>query len=232
MYLRKLDSQPYRSTDVFAESLLAPRGIVVTTRPALIVVAHRRGSPVMRGVAEAASEMHVPTAALLLPDHRNLGGEAAVYPGDEGTGSFHLNLGFGSSAPPADDWAGASAAANAEADAVLEESVDGVFGGALTEAVPPAVQPFAGGASTATHHLGLFPGSGWGSPGDLLSPLDAPVLSSFAYATSSPGLLLRYVEQFLCVCEKADSTAVGAYAQCPSKTLLRPTPTPAPLPKT
>lgn len=241
--------------------MYATRGIIETTRPALIIVAHRRGSPVVRGIAEAASQMHVPTAALVLPDFENGAGERAGYPSADG--GVHVNVGVGTSPPPPADWASSSAAANAEASAVLAEAVrltnkprgvlvcdsyssrtapsllsshsqaEGVFGGALSEAVPGVTQAFAVGASAATPHLGLFfaEAAAGAAAGDLQSPLDAPVLAAYAYATASPGLLLRYVEDLLCACEKGSSAGVGAYAQCPWRTPLRPTPTPAPLPK-
>jgi len=231
LYLRKLDTQLFRETDVFAEAMLGARGIIETTRPALAIVAHRRGSAVMRGVAEAASQMHVPTAALLLPDFETRAATRDESPFD-GLG-FRVNTGGGESPVAPADWAAAAAAANVEADAALAEARDGVYSGALSDAVPPATQGFATGASAATPALGLFfaPTVGGVAFGDPVSPLDAPVLSAYAYATASPGLLLRYVEDLLCACEKDSSAGVGAYAQCPWRTPQRPTPTPAPVVK-
>ena len=214
MYLRKLDSQPFRASDVFAESLLAARGIMETTRPALVVVPHRRGSPVARGVAEAAAQLHVPVAALVLPD---LGaGERAVYGAPDG--AWHVNAGWGGLPFATPAWEAASKAADEEAAVVLAEALAGVFSGALGDATPHATQPVAGGAGAATPAVGTFAAGAAARAralGDELSPTDAPVLGAYAYASSSAGLLLNYVEALLCACERLNSQGVGGFAVCP-----------------
>ena len=224
MHLKKLDGQLYREADVFTEALLTMRGIIETTRPALILVPHRRGSPVSRAVAEAAGQMHVPTAALLLPDWEEPRGAPAPG-GGEGqehnqAGAPNVNWGAGHTELPAESVGDARAAAAAEGAAVLREANEGVFSGALGDAVPAAMAPWALGAAPAAASLGFAEEEARLSRMlDPPSPLDAPATGAgFDYATSSPGLLLRHVEALLCACEKPDSNDVGAYAQCPWRT--------------
>jgi hypothetical protein len=93
LFLRKLDAQLYRASDVFAEVLLGLRGVIETTRPALILVPHRRGSPVARAAAEIGGEMGVPTAALLLPDWEVPSG--ALAPNTEAGAAPNVNAGVG-----------------------------------------------------------------------------------------------------------------------------------------
>ena len=232
MFLRKLDTQPYRAIDILTEAMLSMRGIIETTRPALILVPHRRGSPVAKGVLEAALEMHIPTAALIMPDFETRTGGLAVYK-DLIEGSIHVNMGFGTTAFEEPTTEGGIEAGIREAKIVLTEARESIFSGALTDAVAPATQALALGASVAASNLGVFSDitKGGAASKDLLSPGDAPVISAYAYATTSPGLLLRYTEDLLCACERADSQGVGAYAQCPWRTPRNPTPTPAPLPQ-
>jgi hypothetical protein len=223
MYLRKLDNAPYREADVFSEALLTVRGIIETTRPALVIVPHRRGSPVARASAEAAAQMHVPTAALLLPDWELPGG--AVAPGGgkgqeaNQDGAVNVNTGCGHTALPPETADEAAAAAAAEATAVIREAQEGMFSGALGDAVPHAMAPWAAGAAPAAASLGFAEEeSRFSRFLDPPSPIDAPTTAAFDYATASPGLLLRHMEALLCACEKPDSNDVGAYSQCPWRT--------------
>jgi hypothetical protein len=220
MYLRKLDYVPYREADVFAEVLLTMRGIIETTRPALVVVPHRRGSPVARASAEAAAQLHVPTAALLLSDWELPGGEVAPGGGrgqeKNQDGAINVNMGAGHTPLPPETPEQAAAAAAAEAAAVMREAQEGVFSGALGDAVPHAMAPWALGAAPAAASLGFAEEeSRLSRMLDAPSPLDAPSTGSYDYATTSPGLLLRHMEALLCACEKPDSNDVGAYSQCP-----------------
>ena len=64
-----------------------------------------------------------------------------------------------------------------------------------------------------------------GAQGDAVPPL-----STINYASPHAGLLLRWLEDVLCACERPDSKGIGAYAQCPWRTPGVPTPTPAPPP--
>ena len=228
MFLRKLDAQPYRAVDILTEAMLAMRGIIETTRPSLIIVPHRRGSPVAKGVLEAALEMHVPTAALLLPDFTGRAGGLAVYK-DALEGSLHINMGSGTTEFTSPTNAEESRKSGVlEAGLVLAEARDGVFKGGLTDAVAPATQAFALGASNAAASLGVSDAVLVTTDLllDLPSPGDAPVVSAYAYATTSVALLLRYTEDLLCACERPDSQGIGAYAQCPWRTPRIPTPTP------
>jgi hypothetical protein len=230
LYLRKLDAQLYRAEDVYAEVLLGMRGVMETTRPALVLVPHRRGSPVARAVVEAAGGLGVPVAGLLLGDWEAPGGKL----GEAGLGEAPaVNSGVGWSPGSSEGLEAAAAAAAAEGQEVLAESQGGVFSGALWDAVPGAVSGVLGAASSSTGEHGVLRTAGGSVAGggralDPLSPLDAPVTAAYTYVTSSAGLLLRFVEELLCACAKEDSKGVGAYAQCPWATQIKPTPTPQP----
>jgi hypothetical protein len=232
LFLQKLDAQLYRAADLFVEVLQGLRGVIETTRPALILVPHRRGSPVSRAAAEVAAEMGVPAAALLLPDWVSPAGRLVPWDVDDDAAP-NVNTGVGWS-PHEETREQAAGALFSEAQAVLAESQEGVFSGGLWDSTPPPM----GGAwapmpSRASHGVlrqegGTVGGGGRGL--DPLAPLDAPVTAAFNYATTSPGLLLRFTEDTLCACAKEDSKGVGAYAQCPWATPIKPTPTPTPHP--
>lgn len=253
LFLRKLDAQPYRASDLFTEVVVGMRGVIETTRPALIVVAHRRGSPVSRGVAEAGFEMGVPTAALLLEDWKVPGGKLSPVPWEAG-GAPSVNAGAGETyfegrgagagaggapagAAAEEVWVVAERVAE-EGKGVLREAQEGVFSGAIGDAVAPVVQSGwsvgNGGEASLGNPGGEVPGMGEDFVGqrplDVYSPLDAPVTTAFTYITQSLGLLLRHTEEVLCACVKEDSMGVGAYAQCPWHVPHKPTPTPLPVP--
>ena len=234
LYLRKLDPQLYRAGDVFGEVLVGMRGVIETTRPALILVPHRRGSPITRAVAEVGGEMGVPVAALLLPDWEAPQGRLLPSPLAL-SAAPNVNTGVGWSASGLEGRTIEQAAADMaqEAAAVLTESQEGVFSGALWDAVPSALSSLWGSLTPTTALRAVQREEGGSSSGggralDASSPMDAPVTAAFTYATSSAGLMLRYIEEQLCVCAKEDSKGVGAYAQCPWATQIKPTPTPAP----
>ena len=232
LFLRKLDPQLYRASDVHVEALLGMRGVIETTRPALIVVPHRRGSPIGRAVAEAGGEMGVPVAALLLEDWAAPGGRLAPPTRGEAP-NVNSGVGWSSAGLEGVSVEAAAAAAEAEAGEVLREAQEGVFSGALWDAVPAGASGAYGSAAPTTAQRAVLREGGGRVAGggralDAASPLDAPVTAAYTYATASAGLLLRYVEELLCACAKDDSKGVGAYAQCPWATQTRPTPTPAP----